>query len=428
MVTRHRELLQQFWREKLRSMSQGAARVSILKRYGGEHESDRLVRSYPELIENAYHRLSTRGGIEETYRELVIKRQKMVFARIDEKLSDYLIDSELQPEEMTALLEFADREEVAREVVAAHVQDRIRAAGLVSEQPVSGATLEQQLLSTVWVHPSRRAQPPIVLPAQPRSRMPIVLSVAALLALVVGGVLFFNRTQTALPASKAIDEGGGSPPPVIETTPEPPIENTPEPQEPTPVTPDPPPTVPPRIEDPDTRATISAEDPAAVAVSGANRQAAASELEEIRDLSATDPDGALERARQLDSRLAAHPREFTDERVTLADLRSQIQTAIMEKKFADERQRIKEESDLRAEQERTLKWEQRLAQIELLSRQKNFSGAKELADQLLKEPDLPEAIADRARKLADEAVANLQAIFSGAKVKSKTTRSPDPPH
>lgn len=428
IVSRHRELLQQFWREKLRSMSQGAARLAILKKYGGEHESDRLVRSYPELIENAYHRLSTRGGIEGTYQEIVIERQKLVFARIDEKLSDYLIDSELQPEEMTALLEFADREEMAREVVAAHVQDRIRAAGLVNEQPVSGATLEQQLLSTAWVHPSRRAETPTVPVPQPRSRMPLVLSLAALLALVVGGVLFFDRTQTPRPASeitgKTSGKDEGAPPPVVEVKREPPIENTPEPN------PNALPPVPPRVEDRGPRntiPTIPAETPAEVTVSAADRQAAASELEEIRTLSTTDPGAALERAQRLDSQLADHPREFADERIALADLRSQINTAIAEQRFAEESQRIKEQSDLRAEQERAQKWEQTIAQIVLLSERKNFSGAKDLADQLLKEPDLPEPYAARARELANEAVASLQAIFSKSTVKSKTKRSPNPP-
>jgi hypothetical protein len=350
----------------------------------------------------------------------------MVFARINEKLTDFLIDSELQPEEMIALLEFADREGMAREVVAAHVQDRISAAGLVSKEPVSGATLEQRLLSSSWVHPSRREQPLIGRAAQPARGMTArwVLAATVLTAIAVGAWLFSNRARTVPPPPDAAGEGEVSPPPPVEATPEPQIENTPTPQEVAPAALDRPSAVLLRTNNSDPPAAPPVEEPVEAVVSAADRQAAASELEEIRSLSAADPAGAIERAQQLDSRLAAHPREFADERLALADIRSRIQAAVMERKFEKESQRIQEESD----RERLQKWEQRLAQIELLSRQKNFSGAKDLANQLLAEPDVPEPIAARARELADEAVANLQAIFTGAKVKSKTKRTPDPPH
>jgi hypothetical protein len=99
----------------------------------------------------------------------------------------------------------------------------------------------------------------------------------------------------------------------------------------------------------------------------------------------------------------------------------------MQGKLAEESRHLQQESEMRAQQERTKEWERRLTQIESLNKQGNFSGAKTLADQLLSEQDVPETVAVRARKMADEAVAKLQAIFSKAKVKSKTTRSSDPP-
>ena len=71
IVGRHREILHRFWREKLKSMTQGTARLTILAKYGGEYESDRLVRGYPERIDRAYHCLSTGSGIEETAAEKI---------------------------------------------------------------------------------------------------------------------------------------------------------------------------------------------------------------------------------------------------------------------------------------------------------------------------------------------------------------------
>lgn len=426
-VGRHREFLHRFWQEKLKSMSQGAARLAIVKKYGGQYESERLVHSFPDLIDRAYHRLSTASGIEEAYREIVTRQQKVVFARIDEKLTDFLVDSVLQPQETVSLFEFADREGVAREVVAAHVQDRIRSAGLVSDGAVNGATLEQQLLSSAWVHPSRKVPAQALARPQPRSGMlSLLLFSLAVLVLIVGLALYRMKS-----ASRT--ESGGAVPPVSarQITQELRGASAPAPPAATPAVPeDPPHTMPRRIEEPPAQPAVSVEveeTRAQPAVSVEDRKAVQDELEGIRTLSSTDPSGALERALQLDSTLAAQPQEFAGERVELANLRGQIQTAVMEVKLAEESRRHQEESDARAQRERTKEWEQRLAQIESLSKQGNFSGAKTLADQLLSEQDVPEPIAIRARKMSDEAVAKLQAIFSGAKVKSKTVRSTDPP-
>ena len=434
IVSRHRELLQNFWREKLKSLSQGAARVAILKKYGGEHEAEALVRSYPGRIEDAYHRLSTFGGIKEEYRKIVTRQQKAFFARLDEKLTDFLVDSVLQPQEIAALFEFADREDVAREIVAARVQERIRAAGLVSDLVVSGTTLEQQLLSSSWVHPSRKVDPlPIPVPKTNGMTPLLLFSLVVVLGLLIGAALVAYRMRSTSPT----DSGN---PPLPSTDPPVQIADLPQasdlvesavPEEPRPATSEP-------IEEPAapaaefekaapplrTAAAPPIEEPPAV--SGEDRRVAQQELDDIRALSAIDPDTALERLSRLDSTLREHPQEFTEERVELANLRAQIQTAVMEGRLAEE-SRIRQEEAAKIEGERTQKWEKSLAQIESFIKQGNYSGAKNLADELLNEPDVPEPIATRARDLAAQAVAKLQEVFSKTKVKSKTNRSPDPP-
>lgn len=428
IVSRHRDLLQRFWQEKLRSMTQGAARLAILKKYGGEDESDRLVRSYPELIDRAFHCLSTIGGIEETYCEIVTRQRQAVFARINEKLNDFLVDSVLQPEETKALLAFAVREGVEREVVAAHVQERLHAAGLVSDEAVSGATIEQQLLSSAWIHPSRKIPAPLPVISQPHRPSPLLLSLIGLV-LIVGVVLLFYRTKSE-PQSEPADLPAPSDP-VAETEPIPPAETASvEPEgsgpdvESSPTRDDglelpAPPSVPhEKLQPPEPETS-----PSQPVISQEERRVVQGELEAIRTLGETEPEAALGLLQQLDSRLAGHPQEFADERLALVTTKAEIQTSMKESALAQERKKDAE----RREQERLARYEQSLAQIASMSQKGNFSGARDLAEELLKEPDLPEPIAIRARELADDALRKLQDLWSGAKVKSKTKRSADPP-
>lgn len=422
VVSRHRDLLQRFWQEKLKSMTQGAARLAILAKYGGVEQSERLVRSYPDLIERAFHRLSTIGGIEEAYREIITRQQKAFFARIDEKLDDFLIDSVLQPEETRALLALADREGVARELVAAHVQDRLRAAGLISEEAVLGATIEQQLLSSVWIHPSRKASAPPPLPPEPRKTYPLLLALIGLV-LIVGVVMFLYQAQPA-PSPAPVDPPAPDAPTEIDTAPsgetagvEPP-EFKPE-IEPAPTQNDVAASAIPgrREEVPSPLPEVS---PAPPVISLEERQAVQGDLEEIRALRADDPQRALDLVEELDSRLGERRQEFAEERLALGILKAEIQSSM-------ERARERNEEARKREEERLARYEQSLAHIASMSQKGNFSGAKDLAEELLKEPDLPEPIALRARELADDAVRKLQEVWSGAKVKSRTKRSADPP-
>ena len=424
IVGRHANLLKKFWEGKLRSLSQGAARIAITKKYGGEHESDRLVRSYPDLIECAFQRMSSSSGIEDAYREIVTELRAVVFARIDERFGDFVIDGVLQPEEALSLLQVGEREGAPREVVAAHIHDLLRRAGMIGKGASAGSTLSQQLIQTVWKHPSRISSepPPLSLPIEGparRTMVPLLLfSLAVVVVLLIAAALWASRmpddAQERVTAVRAVAEPPPAPaPPPAETTSFPATLPASQPEavaEPAPASspqlnPAPPPP----------------------AVPQQQRDAVGKELEAIGQLVADDPEAALARAVQLDSVLLEHPQEYADERVKLATLRGQIQSAALQRQLAED----SEEARLRAEEEEIRKasarWEQQLAQIEVFIKQANYSGAKQLADTLLKEPNIPEAVAVRARKLADEAVKQLQAIFAGAKVKSKTTRPSDPP-
>jgi len=387
------------------------------------------VRSYPGRIDRAYYRLSTVSGIEETCRELVAQQQKAFLGRVEGRLADFLVDSVLQPREIFALFEFADREGVPRTVVADHVQDRIRSAGLVSEDEIIGETLEQRLLSSSWVPPSMKSSVPTAVSPQPRNRMiPLLLfSVVVVLVLVIYAAFFAHRMIDPLegrsePVISVAPETSRPPAPGEASSVKPAVSMSPAASE-LPIrkerTPPPVPVITSKVPLPVPQPNTIDPVPPVVVVSAEERRKVRDQLEDIRSLGAMDPQAALDRAVQLDSKLAEEPQEFAAERVDLANLKNQI--------LLNESRRARADSEMQAQLEREREWERRLAQIEALSKQGNFSGAKLLADQFLSEKGLPEAVAVRAKNLAGDALAKLQATFSGAKVKSKTVRSSERP-
>jgi hypothetical protein len=414
MTSRHQALLTAFWTRNIRAMTEGA-RVAVVDKYGGEHRSPELIQSYPAAIAEAFSRLATREAIDATSRELFVERQESILARLDEQLTVCLFDKALQPAETRALFEFADREGIARDLVAAHVANRLAAEQIKPVGPVSGATGAERLLSTTWAHDSVRPNAPD--PQKPRNRfVPVFLfSIAVVLVLVVSSALWSRRAadttvgSVVQPPTNTRALSTGSLPP---TEPQVPATSTPNRPVDKPL--------------PSVAKDLVPAPPAIVApvVSAEQRRAVHNRIEAIRRLADSDPKAAVEQVGELDSSLAEHESEYAGERLDIANIRAQIQSVLMEQRLTEERARAQQETDARAQQERDKQWEQRLAQIESLSKQGNYSGAKSLADQLLGEPSLPQPIATRAKKLSDDAVAQLQKIFSDTKVNSKTTRAP----
>jgi hypothetical protein len=423
MVSRHRDLLLRFWQEKLRSMSQGAARFAILKKYGGPDESERLVRGYPEAIERAYEDLATQGRIEATYASLIAEQEETLFRQIDEKLEAFLVDGVLQPAEARALLELGDRAAIVREKVATRIHSKLRARGLVALSPTPGLSLSEQLLSSAWTHPLPRNEKveAIVEPKRKNLFIP-----AMLFFLFAALFLFFNSilnsrhkwsyrvsepTETIVSTTSVTASVYTETASQIVNVPQPPVtESSPAPMVQAVV-------LPPK----------EAEPPPELRISVRERRRVHDELESIRQDAENDPQVSLDRAVVLDRTLELNAAEYASERLDLANLRSELQKLVMEKQLLAAKLLTQEEAEERARAERDREWEQRIAQIETFFKQKNYSAAKSLADQLLAEPDLPPPVAERAKRLADDAITELQKIFSGAKVTSKTGRSPRTP-
>jgi hypothetical protein len=412
MVSRHRELLQRFWQEKLRSMTQGAARFAILKKYGGPEESERLVRSYPELIENAYQQLITRGAIDEAHRRIVEEKESIVCRRLDEKLDDFLVDLVLQPEEVRSLFLFGESEGLRSGTVADRIQARLRVKGLVPEGEPGGATLEARLLSTAWVHPSKRRSEVVAAIAAPPRKASLLVPLLLFSMVVVLVLLAAAALRSAGHREQSIAEASSSTHEIVSTETAPSTQTTtvtaqsvltPETQVPEPVEPPP-------------AATETVErEPSAPAVDVAEQQRIREELAAIER--EPEPQSGLDRLSLLEPTLSAH---YVDERIAAAKLRSDLERALLLRQVEEEKRVAGE----RAAADREREWMQRIAAIEELMKQPNYSGAKTLADQLLASPDVPPSIAERGRELRDQAVLELQKIFSRATVKSRTGRAP----
>jgi hypothetical protein len=418
VVSRHRKLLNDFWREKLKNLTQGAARLAILKKYGGTHESDRLVSSFPERIETAFEQISSTSGIEAAYREIVTGIESAFLSKVDQKLDDFLIDSNLRPEETLAIMSLADREQVSRAVVAEYLQKRLEASGFVAQGAECGKTLEQRLLSCCWVR-AVDAIPPAPAakkPARPVRFVPALLfSLVVVVVLIVAAALQSGRTNIVSEPISLPNPPGAVPPASTEAVRVQDPERDPEPEPPkrepvsqavTPVEPPLPP--------PATQPTISEEENLAVQT----------ELAQLRSLGETDPQAALERSRQLEAKFAEHPESLTTEQVELAKLEGRFESAILQRRIEVE---LKDAAEAETKKRRLEELERQLAQAEALAKQGNYSGAKILVDAILAQKDLSGEIAQKARKLSEELVAQLRSQFSKTKAKSKTSRTLKPP-
>lgn len=99
MVERNYRILSEFWQDKIRVMDQGATRVVIIQKYAGPEGSDRTVRNYPNILKQAYERLSQPNGIEHSYYEIEKCRQEMIRKDVEPFILLALKDKVLEPSE-----------------------------------------------------------------------------------------------------------------------------------------------------------------------------------------------------------------------------------------------------------------------------------------------------------------------------------------
>jgi hypothetical protein len=363
MLGRHRDLLQQFWAGKLRSMSQGAGRLAIVEKYGGEHRSELLVQSYPDLVDRAYRRLSAPGGIQEAHRQIVGRLQTAALAQIDQRLSYFLVDTVLQPEESRDLLDLGEREGIPRSIVANRILDRLRADGFEPERLLVGTTPEVQLLATAW-RPLAAAAPPPPLAAAPPSpplaavpgSTPLAAPAGASSRLRKLGLLAATILLTLFTA--ALVKRFGTSPPVVEVKPTPTA------------TPD--------------------------AVPGRQKAEVLAQLAAIRQRAPSDRVAAIEQLERLKAELWDHRQDFATELLFIDSLIDTLRAELRDAQRAIEQQ-------AREERERQA-WEQRLAKIESALRAGRYEDARQQATKELERPAIPEPVAERLRALKEAAL------------------------
>ena len=413
MVECHRNLLRAFWQEKMRIFSQGSGRVAIARKYGGPSADENRVRSYPDRIEKAFHRLSTSGEMERAYLEIVHQREERAIAEIRTKLADFLIDGALHPRETAFLFEMADRLDLRRAVVADLIDAEVRRCGLKSQGIPIGKTLEEQLLSVAW---TAATQPNLITPpaSVPRADFFPFLSLAALVLAVVLLAWLAGRSQ---------------------------IPEVPPPPRSSPAKRDPNPALAPvstgKAVSP-VRPSASPAPPDAKAASSLSETDTKKEdLKKLRRQLEQDQQHKLERleAENVAKIELERSRRWEEQLTLLADFQQQgnfdaaltlseklLAEEVLPEPFAVRTRELAASAAAGLEEKQMKEWMRRLAEVEVLFEKGIYTEAKTQADLLAAEPAVPPRIAEKARKLAVDAVEALRAGWSKVTSKSTTVR------
>lgn len=151
MISGHFDLISRFWEDKLRWMRTSGSRTMILRKYGGEHESEKLVASYPRRLSWAISQIQDQDGFKRVLESLEHRRIGEAVSRIDQRLATYLADRALRPHETKALFDLAAAERLDLETIANRIYEALLDRGLRARDQVRGVSLQEQLLSVDWM-------------------------------------------------------------------------------------------------------------------------------------------------------------------------------------------------------------------------------------------------------------------------------------
>ncbi len=154
MISGHFDLISRFWEDKLRWMRTSGSRTMILRKYGGEHESEKLVASYPRRLSWAISQIQDQDGFKRVLESLEHRRIGEAVSRIDQRLATYLVDRALRPHETKALFDLAAAERLDLETIAKRIYEALLDRGLRANNQVRGVSLQEQLLSVDWMDPA----------------------------------------------------------------------------------------------------------------------------------------------------------------------------------------------------------------------------------------------------------------------------------
>jgi hypothetical protein len=149
MVKSRHEILSAFWKTKIMALRSGN-RTAILKKYGGPDQSQYLVESLPQILNDACEELSTEEKIRAAGANLERLRAEAALEEIARRLEFFLVDGEFTPLEARSLFAESDRlglsDEMTAQFIAARLSDR-SAAPLARPR---GTSLKDQICSVTW--------------------------------------------------------------------------------------------------------------------------------------------------------------------------------------------------------------------------------------------------------------------------------------
>src|SRR3954447_1428262 len=397
MVKSRHEILAAFWKKKIMALRSGA-QAQILQKDGGPDRSEHLVESFPLILDAAYDELSTEEGIRTAGARLERLRTDSALAEIEHRLEIFLVDGELTPLESRSLFAEATRLELSDELAAQFIAAKLTERGASPIARPRGGSLKEQLCSATWSVSRHRT-----------NGWKLLAVAAAALVIIVVALLFAIafRKEASAPRSNPVLADTRAPLIAEKVVPQPAASQ-------------------PRVS---IQADAAPPPPAPVIVKSkaeteAEREAVAAELHQKSERAARDAAQTaheeIERSLTALRNLAAQDRfedvETESERLlTLAARHSLSDDITTIREIASAARERK--TTVIVDQERRERYAAMARQIEQLTEAGKYPEAISLANDALRDPQLPADLRERILDSQKKARTELKRIMSSAVVK-----------
>jgi hypothetical protein len=157
LITRHVQLIEKFWSDKLASMRRGAAGLQIRAQYPG-------IETFPATLARAAQRLRQPGGIQAEVKKLDDARFAAGKRAADDMIDLLLSDGVMSVEESKTYFAKAAQHGLTPGEAADILQSAYTRRGLIPTDTPVGPTLAERLRSVKWTIPGHVERTPGVIP------------------------------------------------------------------------------------------------------------------------------------------------------------------------------------------------------------------------------------------------------------------------
>ncbi len=147
------DLLNAFWMTKMRLLNQGAGRESIIAKYGGREQSERVIRDYPRRLREAWELLKDTPRIQATLRQRDDERREKALVVIGQSMDDMIADHAFVIAESRRLFVKGREAGLRDDEIADFIAATLREGSFVPAGTQQGATLAERLQSCDWYRP-----------------------------------------------------------------------------------------------------------------------------------------------------------------------------------------------------------------------------------------------------------------------------------